>query len=245
MFNSGVIVRFFSDFSPISWPVRAGLALMGVIVLAVPGVDAAVYQDTNRLCTTQQATIAGSDATDCIGILIGEHNSGDVNFKDGDDGELNNALLDSKTGDNIQSQGGMDWYPGAFKRDGWQEMAKVDSNASGNLGFTVTPPPGQANGSLSWTTTTALNGTWIVRVKQAGGAVLWLFEGLQNATSGSVTLDVQSGQYSNIALISGRSSLPPTGGGEVPVPSSLLLLSFGGIFMVARRRRQGRRSQAS
>ncbi|MGL4564575.1 MAG: PEP-CTERM sorting domain-containing protein, partial [Halioglobus sp.] len=126
---------------------------------------------------------------------------------------------------------------GAFENNDWYDVAKRDKGKTNALplGFEVTGP---ADGIINWTTTTGLNGEWIVLVKQAKIVVLYLFKNLSETKEGSVNLNnlpANAGDWSHVSLIS-RGGTPPD---EIPAPATLLLMGAGlaTIGMLRRRRR--------
>lgn len=206
--------------------------MVAAFVLATAGfsTQAAVIKATQ--CVTADAkdiTGGGSVVSDeCVGVLAGD-SGGEINY---DASDMNTA----KPGSVHTSTAATPWTPGAFGRVGWVQEAKVEGPGAGNLGFQVDSVVGTL---LTWSTTTALNGTWVVKVKQAKEIVLYLFENLQETTSGTVELGKFANPgWSNIALVSGPQK-------QVPVPASFGLMSLGLASMLWMRRRRESAARSS
>ena len=202
----------------------AAALVLGTVTFSV---QAAVTKGTP--CMEMDASVVSDGSSmfsdDCVGILEGK-NGGEINYKASD-------LNTDKAGSVHTSNDSLAWSPGAFARTDWVDRAKYEDGSGSALGFDLS-----LDGAIiSWTTTTELNGTWVVLVKQAKQVVLYLFEDLEKTTSGEINLSKLHGQgYSHITLLSQEGG----GGGPgepVSVPSTLLLMGLGLIYLATVRRR--------
>ena len=227
---------------------------LGISTVALSVFAGSVQAITNsNSCVFAHATVTkntglgnqttGHVADDCAGFFDGT--GGEVNF---DEGELNtpqllptppnpadtpNPLYDSKLD--------KPWVPGAFEKDGWDEISRFNfgqGNVGIGLGLDVTAPACAGGVCLiNWTTTTALNGEWLVKVKQSTQVVLYRFANLSQTKSGQINLvGFDNNQaFSHLALISGTGTPEE----DIPAPATLLLMGVGlasiGVF---RRRRR-------
>lgn len=211
-----------------------GVAALGSLPLAA---SATITSSTLNLsdCTVSEATAAAASADDCIGRLSATWVRGPMNPNAGD---LNSPLTLRQTfrGTALPVLSIVDsdpWSPGAFAHNDWVEAAKYDKGdaTAGNLGLIVT-----GSGAVrQWSVSTPLNGTWIILVKQAREAVLYLFDNLAGATGGDIDLGNfwNQNDYSHVSLFT-RNSKPP--GGNVPAPGTLALMALGMMTLFARRK---------
>ncbi len=208
------------------------LVSVGIVALSLASWSTQAAITKTTLCAVAEATVdpAETVADDCVGFLQGS-SGGEVNY---DDSELNTDLVDPLH----TSVNNVAWTPGAFGHNDWYNVAKRDKGKNNALpfGFEVTGP---VAGTISWTTTTGLNGEWIVLVKQAKIVVMYLFQNLSSTTEGTVNLNnlpANAGDWSHVSLLS-RGGTPPDQ--NVPAPATLLLMGAGlASIGISRRRRR-------
>lgn len=178
---------------------------------AVAGIIAGPSCDPSHVTATGPVIAAD----DCIGLL---DKSGSGAGPNDSESFLNNAQ-------SYDGGGGTIWAIGAFGFNDWDFLGK-DDQEGGQAFIDVT-----SGDPATWGVDSALNGSYVIAIKQANLLGLWYFDSLVNVTAGELYINEIFGYapgddqwssddgWSHVSIYGRETS--------VPEPASLVLLGMG------------------
>mgnify|MGYP001814217834 CR=1 FL=1 len=187
--------------------------------LVISGNSSAGIIGSTDTCDIIHVTAGGDDSDACIGLLDKSNPGPGPN----DDEDFLNTAQSFDGGAVIWDA------DGAFGHNDWMFLGKDEQTTQTFIDATSGNP-------ATWEVDLALNGTFLISVKQSNEIGFWYFEDLVNVTSGELFINDIFGSgftddgWSHVSIYSTSAS--------VPEPTLLALLSIGllGIGVAARRR---------